>query len=70
MIMEQWLSDLLASCDPAWSWVFTRRHCITARWPDSAVRAAEQDARNGLPADLDRYDAEVAAIKAAIPKPV
>lgn len=66
--MEQWLIDLLAGLPADSHWTTRRRMAILARWPDSAVRAAEQDSRLGKPEDLARYDAEVAAIKAAIPK--
>ncbi|MBF0325975.1 MAG: hypothetical protein HQL42_13015 [Alphaproteobacteria bacterium] len=77
--MEPWLIDLLAmlngeltsqGLDPAEvSYATKRRMAINRRWTSSAVRAAEQDARLGNPAALNRYDQEVAAIKAAIPKP-
>lgn len=67
--MEQWLSDLLPLCPPELNWEARRRWLILARWPDSAVRAAEQDARLGMTEALNRYDAEVVVIKAAVPKP-
>lgn len=67
--MEQWLIDLLVAVPADAPWPARRRMAITQRWPDHAVRAAEQDARNGKPEGLARYDAEVAAIKVAIPKP-
>ncbi len=66
--MEQWLIDMLWNYPEDGNWAKRRRMIIMARWPDGAVRAAEQDARNGKPEDLARYDAEVAAIKSAIPK--
>ncbi len=68
--MDQWLVDLLALYPDDGNWARRRRMIILARWPDGAVRAAEQDSRNGKPEDLARYDTEVAAIKAAIPKVV
>lgn len=77
--MEQWLTDLLAwvdaelasqGVDPDDAAYSTRRRmAILQRWPDHIVRAAEQDARLGDTTTLDRYDAEVASIKAALPKP-
>ncbi|MBI5121347.1 MAG: hypothetical protein HZA67_10100 [Rhodospirillales bacterium] len=66
--MEQWLIDLLAQYPDDGNWAKRRRMIILSRWPDGSVRAAEQDARNGKPEALDLYDAEVAAIKLAIPK--
>jgi hypothetical protein len=63
-----WIADLLALYPDDGNWAKRRRQMILHRWPDGAVRAAEQDARLGKPDDLDRYDAEVAAIKAAVPK--
>jgi hypothetical protein len=66
--MEQWLIDLLNLYPDDGNWSKRRRMIILARWPDGAVRAAEQDARNARPQELARYDAEVVAIKAAIPK--
>lgn len=67
--MEQWLIDLLAILPADVPWSARRRMTILQRWPDEAVRAAEQDARCGKPDALARYDAEVASIKTAIPKP-
>lgn len=66
--MDQWLIDLLSNLPVDAPWTARRRLAIIQRWPDDAVRAAEQDARNGKPESLARYDAEVAAIKAVIPK--
>jgi hypothetical protein len=68
--MEQWLTDLLAQFPDDGNWAKRRRQIILARWTDGAVRAAEQDARNGKPEALALYDSEVAAIKAAVPKAV
>lgn len=67
--MEQWLKSLLDKFPDDGNWSSRRRQVILDRWPAPLVRAAEQDARQGKPDDLARYDAEVAAIKAAIPKP-
>jgi len=66
--MEQWLSDLMALAPADLGWEARRRWMILVRWPDPAVRAAEQDARQGKPDMLALYDAEVAAIKAAVAK--
>lgn len=66
--MEQWLTDLLNQFPDTGNYAQRRRQVILARWPDAAVRAAEQDARNGKPQALALYDAEVAAIKNSIPK--
>lgn len=63
-----WLADLLAEYPETGNYAQRRRQMILARWPDTAVRAAEQDARGGDATARDRYDAEVAAIKAAVPK--
>ena len=68
--MDQWLIDLMTQFPDDGNWAKRRRMIILARWPDVSVRAAEQDNRNGKPEDLARYDLEVAAIKAAIPKGV
>lgn len=67
--MDQWLIDLMALCPPDLGWEAKRRWLITQRWPAHAVRAAEQDARSAKPEALASYDAETAAIKAAVPKP-
>lgn len=77
--MEQWLNDLLSWVDSELmsqgvdpndvTYSTKRRMGILRRWPDHAVRAAEQDARLGDVAALNRYDEDVAAIKAALPKP-
>ncbi|EPY03480.1 hypothetical protein K678_00175 [Magnetospirillum fulvum MGU-K5] len=67
--MVQWLTDLLVQIPDDGNWAGRRRQIILARWPDTAVRAAEQDARQGRLGDLARYDAEVEMIKSAIPKP-
>ncbi|MGE5515317.1 MAG: hypothetical protein ACM31D_05795 [Bacteroidota bacterium] len=67
--MDSWLRDALALCPPDLGWEARRRWLILGRWPSAAVRAAEQDARQGRPEALALYDAEVAAIKAAVPKP-
>lgn len=66
--MEPWLETLLTDYPDDGNWSARRRMIILARWPDTLVRAAEQDARSGRPEALARYDSEVAAIKAAIPK--
>jgi len=66
--MDPWLSELLALYLDDGNWERRRRQIITHRWPDAAVRAAEQDARLGRTEALALYDAEVEAIKAAIPK--
>lgn len=66
--MDQWITDLVVAQPTGLHWSTLRRMTILARWPDAMVRAAEQDARLGKPAELARYDAEVAAIKLAIPK--
>lgn len=77
--MEQWLTDLIAEVDadlarlgsdPAEvAYSTKRRMAILRRWPDTAVRAAEQDKRRGDDTEALRYDDEVRQIKAAIPKP-
>lgn len=74
-----WLNALLAEVDadlvkigidPAEAAYSTkRRMAILRRWPDTAVRAAEQDKRRGDDTEALRYDDEVRQIKAAIPKP-
>ncbi len=64
----EWLDALLAEYPDDGNWAKRRRQIIVARWPDTALRAAEQGARQGKTADIDRYDAEVDAIKAAVPK--
>jgi len=66
--MEQWLIDLLAVVPDDGNWQKRRRMLYLARWPDHAIRAAEYDAKMGDTASIDRYLAEVAAIKAAVPK--
>lgn len=66
--MPDWLAQLMDLCPPALAWEPRRRWLILQRWPDAAVRAAEQDARLGKPEALALYDSEVSAIKAAIPK--
>lgn len=72
--MDQWLSDLLAAAAASHSdwgnmaYSTQRRILFLRRWPEGSLRAAEQDARLGKPDDLARYDAEIAAIKIAIPK--
>lgn len=66
--MDQWLVDLLDEYPDDGNWAKRRRMMILHRWPDASVRAAEQDARQGKPDALELYDAEVAAIKAAVPK--
>ncbi|MRR49372.1 MAG: hypothetical protein EG825_00415 [Rhodocyclaceae bacterium] len=67
--MPQWLIDLLATLPTDAHWSTRRRMAILSRWPDAMVRAAEQAARNGDDAELERYDSEVAEIKAAITNP-
>jgi hypothetical protein len=68
--MEEWLVDLMALCPKDIGWEAKRRWLILSRWPDAAVRAAEQDARLGNPSALEQYDLEVAVIKSAVPKSV
>jgi len=68
MPMDQWLIDLLEEHPDTGNYAQRRRMMILHRWPDHAVRAAEQDARGGDTTSLARYDAEVATIKAAVPK--
>lgn len=63
-----WLQNLLDLCPADLGWEARRRWLILARWPDASVRAAEQDARRGKPEALAQYDAEVDAIKMAVPK--
>lgn len=69
--MEEWISELMKH--PGFpldsGWEAKRRWMFMNRWPDSAVRAAEQDARMGNTESLNRYDSEIAAIKEAITKP-
>jgi len=64
----EWLNALLALYPDDGNWAKRRRQMILHRWPGAAVRAAEQDARLGKPDDLARYDAEIQAIKDAVPK--
>lgn len=66
--MPEWLPNLLSLCPADLGWEAKRRWLILQRWPDASVRAAEQDARQDKPDALAQYDAEVAAIKAAVPK--
>ncbi|BAE50587.1 hypothetical protein [Paramagnetospirillum magneticum] len=80
--MAQWLTDLIAilqdeyaAQDIAWievGWDTKRRRLIAIRWPAGAQSEAMQDHLNGrIEADggkWERMQAEIAAIKAAIPK--
>jgi len=66
--MPAWLLQLLEDCPDTGNYAQRRRMMILHRWPNHAVRAAEQDARAGDSTALDQYDADVAAIKAAVPK--
>lgn len=68
--MEHWLKFLLEKYPDNGNWSARRRQIILDRWPAPLVRAAEQDSRLGKPEELQRYDAEVVMIKAAIPKGV
>lgn len=68
-LTEQQVADYVALLPADSSWAAKRRQAILHFWPDSDVRAAEQDARNGKPEALASYDADVATIKVAIPKP-
>ncbi len=77
-----WLNHLIAALTVeyaaqgiAWdevAWDTKRRRLITARWPAAAQAEALQDNLNGrTEADggkWDRMQAEIAAIKAAIPR--
>ena len=76
--MEPWLTDLLATlaaAHPDWwgdmNWTTKRRIAIKARWPADAQAEAMQDQLAGRTDGGNRWpvmQAEIAAIKAAIPK--
>ena len=75
--MEPWLTDLLAAsaaAHPDWAdmaWSTKRRILIIARWPDRAQAEALCDQAAGridAGSKWPVYQAEIAAIKAAIPK--
>jgi len=75
--MEPWLTDLLAAsaaAHPDWAdmaWSTKRRIAINARWPAAALAEALSDQAGGRTDAGSKwavYQAELAAIKAAIPK--
>lgn len=80
--MEAWLDELLtrlrgeyAAQGIDWNdvgWDTRRRRLIALRWPSGAQSEAMQDLLNGrTAADGGKYDAmvaDIAAIKAAVPK--
>lgn len=66
--MPDWLQEILSGIPEDLHWTAKRRVAILSRWKDHDLRAAEQDARNGDPSSMARYDSEVGLIKAAIPK--
>lgn len=76
--MDQWLIDLLADIEARLAtihgkgaevhWGTRRRMAYDIRWPVGKQMEAHFDASLGSTAKLELMQAEIAAIKAAIPK--
>lgn len=72
MIMPQWLIDYIANqTADGWNelhWSTKRRMAITYRCPASRQQEALLDNANGRPEKLAEMNADIDAIKLAIPK--
>ena len=66
--MEQWLIELLNEIPTDAHWATRRRMAILARCPATRQQEALLDSANGRPERLASLNADIDAIKAAIPK--
>lgn len=66
--MSEWLNQILSGMPVEAHWSTRRRMAIMARWPQGRQLEAHHDAANAKPDMLALMNAEIAEIKAAIPK--
>lgn len=64
----EWVADLIASIPSDAHWATRRRIAILSRFPAHLQHEAMLDHANGDSSKLDSMNADIAAIKAAIPK--
>lgn len=66
--MPEWLNQILSGLPVEAHWSTRRRMAILARWPQGRQLEAHHDAANAKPETLALMNAEIAEIKAAVPK--